>query len=154
MNTPHYSRIKENPETINAITGRSIYYGMRPWRCDDRFQDWLKSFTLLDSLGVQYAQLRTLYECAWSDPGKEPLDNYIRLGRSEVMYYVERYKSKMMRVGMWETYPYDQNAVRRIAEEDGVKMRVWRHQKELELESKSSKVDDAIHENIFSKKEK
>lgn len=147
--TPHFTRVKDRPESFNAITGRSIYYGMRPWRCDDRFQDWLKSFTNLDSVSVQYNLLRTMWQCSRSEQGDEPIDSYHRLGRSEVMFYVERYQSGMMRTGMWETYPYDQNELRRIAEEDGLKMRVWRHQRELEMESREGKIDEVLHRNIF-----
>ncbi|KPA79829.1 putative mitochondrial hypothetical protein [Leptomonas pyrrhocoris] len=149
--TPHFSRIKETPETLNPVTGRSIYYGMRPWRCDDRFQDWLKAFTCLDGVTVQYNLLKRFFRCARSDEGQEPIDNYHRLGRGEVMYYVERYQSRMMRTGVLETYPYDQNELRRIAEEDGLKMRVWRHQRELELESKEGKIDEVIHMNVMKR---
>lgn len=151
--TPHYTRIKDAPEAINAVTGRSIYYGMRPWRCDDRFQDWLKSFTCLDGVGVQFNLLQVFWQCARSEKGQEPIVNYHRLGRSEVMYFVERYRSGMMRTGVMETYPYDQNELRRIAEEDGLKMRVWRHQRELEMESKEGKIDEVLHMSVFRKKE-
>lgn len=146
--TPHYSRISDDAESINTVTGRSIYYGLRPWRCDDRFQDWLKSFTMLDGVVTQYHLLQLLWRCGRSEPGKEPLDNYHRLNRGEVMYYVERWRSGMVRSGMMETYPYDQSEVRRITEEDGLKMRVWRHQREMELESREGKIEEALQENI------
>ncbi|EPY31859.1 hypothetical protein STCU_03165 [Strigomonas culicis] len=128
---------------------------MRPWRCDDRFQDWMKSFTYLDSPAVQYSLLSRFWQCARSEEGEEPLEDYHRLGRSEVMFYVERSRSGMMRTGMWETYPYNQNDLRRIAEEDGLKMRVWRHQRELEIQSKEGKIDDALQNSVlgsFSKR--
>lgn len=151
---PHYSRVKDEPEALNAVTGRSIYYGMRPWRCDDRFHDWLAAFTHLDGVGVQYRLLHLLWDCGRSVEGSEPLDNYYRLGRKEVMYYVERYRSGMMRTRMMEPYPYDQNEVRRIVEEDGLKMRVWRHQRELELEAKEGKVDESIWQSVWAAKGK
>lgn len=150
-NTHHYTLIREEPEALNPITGRSIYYGMRPWRCDDRFQDWVKSFTCLDGLNTQYNLLKTLFACARSAEGEEPKDDYHRLGRSEVMFYVERYRSNMMRTGAFETYPYDQNELMRVTEEDGLKMRVWRHQREMELSAKEGKLEDFLRENVFSK---
>lgn len=76
--------------------------------------------------------------------------DYRRMGRGEVMYYVERYRSGMMRDGMWDTYPYDQNELRRIAEEDGLKMRVWRHQRELEMESREGKLDEALQSSVIN----
>lgn len=150
MRTPHYSRVADEPEALNPITGRSVYYGMRPWRCDDRFCDWLKSFTMLDSLSVQRSILRTFYRCARAESGNEPKDDYYRLSRAEVMYYTERSRCGMMRERLWETYPYDLTEVRRVGEDDGLKMRVWRHQRELELESREGKVDDALRASIFS----
>ncbi|CCW59912.1 unnamed protein product [Phytomonas sp. EM1] len=147
--TPHYYKVKDIPESLNPITGRSIYYGIRPWRCDDRFQDWLKSFISFDGIGVQFQLLKTLYKCIYSEKGAEPVDSYHRLGRSEVMFYVERYRSGMMRERFWETYPYDQNELVRIAEEDGMKMRVWRHQRELEIQSREGKLDELLQKSIF-----
>lgn len=147
--TPHYSLVKDDPEAINPVTGRSIYYGMRPWRCDDRFQDWLKSFTKFDSIPIQIGLLQTFFACARSEENEEPKNSYYRLGRGEVMFYAERYRSNMMRTGAFETYPYDQNELKRVAEEDGLKMRVWRHQRELELSAKEGKIDDIMQESIF-----
>lgn len=66
------------------------------------------------------------------------------------MYYTERSRCGMMRERLWETYPYDLTEVRRVGEDDGLKMRVWRHQRELELESREGKVDDALRASIFS----
>lgn len=147
---PHYSRVVDEPESLNVVTGRSIYYGMRPWRCDDRFQDLLLSFTHMDSLFLQFHLAKLLWRCSRSDRGAEPLDNYKRLGRGEVMFYVERYRSGMMRTGVFERYPYNQNELQRIIEEDGLKMRVWRHQRELEMESKEGKVDDVLRFNVVN----
>lgn len=136
------------------MTGRSIYYGMRPWRCDDRFQDWLKSFTCMDSIPIQYGLLKRLWDCARSEVGEEPKEDYYRLGRGEVMYYVERYKSGMVRSGAFDTYPYDQNELKRVAEEDGLRMRVWRHQREMEMSAKQGQVDDVIQQSIFGSQQK
>lgn len=55
----------------------------------------------------------------------------------------------MMRGGVLETYPYDQIELRRIAEEDGLGMRVWCHQRELEIESREGKLDNVLHLNVF-----
>ncbi|KEG13439.1 hypothetical protein DQ04_01001020 [Trypanosoma grayi] len=147
--TPHYSRVVDEPESLNVVTGRSIYYGMRPWRCDDRFQDLLASFTHLDSLSVQLHLMKLLWRCARSEGGAEPLDNYKRLGRGEVMFYVERHRSGMMRTGVLERYPYNQNELQRIIEEDGLKMRVWRHQRAMEMEAKEGKIDDLLSANVI-----
>eukprot|EP00796_Vickermania_ingenoplastis_P004913 gene4913-3525_t len=143
--TPHYTRVHDHPESLNPVTGRSVYYGMRPWRCDDRFQDFVKSFTCMDSPSIQFSLLKTFWRCARSEAGEEPKGDYYRLGREEVMFYVERYRSNMVRVGAFETYPYDQNELKRVSEEDGLKMRVWRHQREMELSAKQGKVEDVMH---------
>lgn len=147
--TPHYSRVADSPETINAVTGKSYFYGMRPWRCDDRFTDWLSSFTHMDGLGVQFALIQTLWRCASSQKGEEPLDDYYRLERSDVMMYVDRYRSGMMRTSYLERYPYDQNELRRVVEDDALRMRVWRHQRELELESREGRIDEVLHMNVM-----
>ncbi|ESL06292.1 hypothetical protein TRSC58_06036 [Trypanosoma rangeli SC58] len=152
--TPHYSRVADEAETINVVTGRSIYYGMRPWRCDDRFQDLLSSFLHMDSLVVQLHLAKLLWRCSRSEKGSEPLDGYKRLGRGEVMFYVDRYRSGMMRTGVFEKYPYNQNELQRIIEEDGLKMRVWRHQRELEIESKQGKIDDLLRMNVVKNTER
>lgn len=152
--TPHYTLVRDDPEALNPVTGRSIYYGMRPWRCDDRFQDWLKSFTKFESISVQISLLQTLWSCAWSENGEEPKNNYHSLGRGEVMFYTERYRSNMMRTSAFETYPYDQNELKRVAEEDGLKMRVWRHQRDIEIKAKEGKIDDILQEGIFGNEKK
>ncbi|KAH9582178.1 hypothetical protein LSM04_007025 [Trypanosoma melophagium] len=152
--TPHYSRVSDEPESLNVVTGRSIYYGMRPWRCDDRFQDWLISFMRMDSLLVQCHLLKLLWRCSRSENGAEPIDSYKHLGRGEVMFYVERYRSGMMRSGFFEKYPYNQNELQRIIEEDGLNMRVWRHQRELEMESKQGKIDDLLRMNVLKSTKK
>ncbi|CBH15473.1 uncharacterized protein TEOVI_000738900 [Trypanosoma equiperdum] len=148
--TPHYSRVVDAPEALNVVTGRSIYYGMRPWRCDDRFQDFMGSFLRLDSPVNQFQLAKLLWRCARSKSGEEPLDDYRWLGRKEVMFYVERYGSGMMRTGIFERYPYNQNELQRVMEEDGLRMRVWRHQRELEMESKQGKVDDLLRTNVMN----
>nr|CCC93614.1 conserved hypothetical protein [Trypanosoma congolense IL3000] len=149
-NTPHFSRVVDETESLNVVTGRRIYYGMRPWRCDDRFQDFLGSLFHLDSPVKQFQLARLLWRCARSKKGEEPSEDYRWLGRGEVMFYVERWRSGMMRTGMFERYPYNQNELQRIAEEDGLKMRVWRHQRELEMESKQGKLDDFLRANVMN----
>ncbi|ESS70126.1 hypothetical protein TCDM_14460 [Trypanosoma cruzi Dm28c] len=152
--SPHYSRVADAAESINVVTGRSIYYGMRPWRCDDRFHDLLSSFLNMDSLVVQLHLAGLLWRCSRSRKGSEPIDCYKRLGRGEVMYYVDRYRSGMMRTGYFDKYPYNQNELQRIIEEDGLKMRVWRHQRELEMESKEGKIDDLLRKNVMKNTER
>ncbi|KAG8341293.1 hypothetical protein ERJ75_000971900 [Trypanosoma vivax] len=146
--TPHYSRVVDVPESLNVVTGRSVYFGIRPWRCDDRFQDLSASLAHLDSPSVLLYRIKLLWRCARSAEGSEPLDNYGRIGRSEVMFYVERYRSGMMRNGFFEKYPYNQNELQRVMEEDGLKMRVWRHQRELEMQAKQGVIDDFLHTNV------
>jgi hypothetical protein len=70
------------------------------------------------------------------------------------MFYVERAKCGMMRSRLFERYPYDQQMVKRINEEDALKMRVWRHQRQLELESREGKIDDLIAKNVLEKKDR
>lgn len=147
--TPHFSRIADLPESINPITGRSLYYGLRPWRCDDRFMDWLAGFTSFASPFLQYELLARVRRCSKSAFGQEPDDDYLFLTRKEVMYYAERSKSGMVREKLFETYPYDQTALRKIAEDDALKMRVWRHQRQLELEAREGKIDDALADNVL-----
>jgi hypothetical protein len=151
--TPHYSVLNEKPSCLNPITGRSIFYGMRPYRCTDRFNDWLSSLATLDNPVKQYRILKVFFKCARSEVGKEPNDDYYYLSRRESIYFLERKMSGMMRDKMFETYPYDNHELRRIQEEDALKMRVWRHQRELELESKEGKVDEMILESVqYAKK--
>jgi hypothetical protein len=146
--TPHYSVLNEAPTALNPITGRSIYYGMRPYRCADRFNEWLSSLASGDNPLKQYRILKVFYKCARSEVGEEPKDPYFYLSRRESMYFLERKMSGMMRTKMFETYPYDNQEMKRIQEEDALKMRVWRHQRELELESKEGKVDEMILESV------
>lgn len=147
--SPHFSRVADIPEVLNPITGRSMFYGLRPWRCDDRFNDWLVSAANLANPKVQFHALKLFYQCAKSEYGKEPIDDYMYLTRKETMYYVERKMCGMMRDRLFETYPYDQDAVKRISEEDALKMRVWRHQRELELEAKEGKIDELLAANVL-----
>lgn len=147
--SPHYSRIADAPESINPITGRSLYYGLRPWRCDDRFMDWLNAFTNLANPKTQYQLLALMRKCAKSDVGKEPIDDYLYLTRRETMYYVERRLSGMIRERVFETYPYSSDALRKAAEQDAMKMRVWRNQRQLELEAKEGKIDELLVANVL-----
>ena len=151
--TPHFTVMNEKPACMNPITGRSIYYGMRPYRCTDRFNDWLSSLATLDNPAKQYRIFKVFVKCAVSNEGEEPKDDYFYLSRREAIFFLERKLSGMMRTKMFETYPYDNNELKRIQEEDALKMRVWRHQRELELESKEGKVEELIAESMqYTKK--
>ncbi len=126
---------------------------MRPYRCGDRFNDWLASLATLDNPVKQYRIIKLFYKCARSEPGEEPKEHYSYLSRRESLYFLERKMSGMMRDKMFETYPYDNSELRRILEEDALKMRVWRHQREVELESKEGKLDELISESMtYAKK--
>ena len=146
--TPHYSVLNETPACLNPITGRSIYYGMRPYRCTDRFNDWLSSLATLDNPVKQYRIFKVFVQCVRSKENEEPKDDYYYLSRREAIFFLERKMSGMMRTKMFETYPYDSNELKRIQEEDALKMRVWRHQRELEMESKDGKIDELISDSM------
>lgn len=141
--TPHYSRVIDPIESINPVTGRSIYYGARPWRCDDRFQDWLQSLWGM-RWGKTKIAWRTMRECASSEFGQQPTVPYETLGRQSVMYYVDRQDHGMIRDFMFEKYPFSSRDFVRVMTDDGTKMRVWRHQRELELEAKQGRVDELV----------
>jgi hypothetical protein len=140
---PHYSRVTDPVESVNPVTGRSLYYGARPWRCDDRFQDWLQSAWALRWEKSRRAW-RTLRECAGSEFGQQPTVPYETLGRQSVMYYVDRQDHGMIRDYMFEKYPFSSRDFVRVMTDDGTKMRVWRHQRELELEAKQGRVDEIV----------
>ena len=134
----HYSRVLDDSESINPVTGRSIYYAQRPWRCDDRVTDLLGSVIKMQpitSIANCYAVMR---RCAKSDVGAEPISDYNVLGKREVMFYVDRARSNMLRRRFFEVYPYDPYAVSRLQQEDGLRMRVWRRQREMELKEKDA----------------
>ena len=145
--------LNDKPSSLNPITGRSIYYGMRPYRCADRLNDWIASTACLDNPVKQFRLVKLFYQCARSEAEQEPKDDYTYLSRKESLFFLERKMSGMMRVRMFETYPYDNNELRRIQEEDALKMRVWRHQREVELVSKEGKIDELISESMtYAKK--
>lgn len=146
---PHYSRIADLPELLNPITGRSLYYGLMPWRCDDRFLDWWKGFSRFANPAVQLHLLSLARQCSSSEVGKEPLDDYTFMTRRDALYFAERYQSGMVRERMWSKYPYDQLSMARVQEEDALKMRVWRQQRQLELEAREGKIDDAVAANVL-----
>lgn len=150
--TPHFSRVADTPECINPVTGRSMYYGLRPWRCDDRAQDLLAAFVNMENVLTQARLMSVFWKCARAEPGKEPVDDYLYLTRKEVMYYVERRKCGMLRDVLLDPYPYNPEALKQIQEEDALKMRLWRHQRELEIQSKEGKVDDLIAGSVFDGK--
>lgn len=140
---PHYSRVIDPIETLNPVTGRSIYYGARPWRCDDRVHDWLQSLSAMRirKAGVAW---KTFLQCAYSNFGEQPTVPYETLQRQSVMYYVDRQDHGMIRDYMFEKYPFSTRDFVRVMTDDGTKMRVWRHQRELELEAKQGRVDEII----------
>lgn len=140
---PHYSRVVDPIETINPVTGRSVYYGARPWRCDDRFQDLLQSAWGFRGTSARIAW-QNLWDCAYSEFGQQPTAPYETLGRQSVMYYVDRQDHGMIRDYMFERYPFSSRDFVRVMTDDGTKMRVWRHQRELELEAKQGRVDELV----------
>jgi hypothetical protein len=111
--------------------------------------DWMTSLTNLANPKQQYQLLSLMRKCAKSEVGKEPIDDYMYLSRRETMYYVERKLCGMMRENVFETYPYSTEALRKAAEEDAMKMRVWRHQRQLELEAKEGKIDELLISNVL-----
>lgn len=147
--TPHFTRVTDLVENINPVTGRSVHYGLRPWRCDDRFQDFLLTVIRFEGLGATGRTWSTFRQCYRSEFGQEPRDDYQSLSRREIMFYVDRYEAGMMRDSLWERYPYNVREVARVATEDGTKMRVWRHQRELEMEAKEGRLDDMIQQNVL-----
>ena len=157
----HYSflRPEDLPDLRNPLTGRSMNYGSNPWRCDDRFQDWLKSAMHFDSLFLGFHQLRVLWDCRTSNVGEEPKEDYYRLLPSEVTYYVERKKEGMLRDHYSDRYKWDSLDLFRVLQEDSLKIRVYRRQKTLEVEAKEGVVEDLIANNVmaqvaFKKKQK
>jgi hypothetical protein len=151
---PHYSRVVDPIETLNPVTGRSIYYGARPWRCDDRVHDWLQSLVALRWKKSKIAW-RNLMDCSYSNFGEQPTCPYETLQRQTVMYYVDRQDHGMIRDYMFEKYPFSTRDFVRVMTDDGTKMRVWRHQRELELEAKQGRVDEIIAGGVLpAKKEK
>ncbi len=148
---PHYSRVVDPIESINPVTGRSIYYGSRPWRCDDRLHDWLQSIAGF-RWGKARIAWRTLMECAYSEFGQQPTTPYETLARQTVMYYVDRQDHGMVRDFMFERYPFSTRDFVRVMVDDGTKMRVWRHQRELELEAKQGRVDEIITSAVLPAK--
>lgn len=148
---PHYSRVVDPIETLNPVTGRSIYYGARPWRCDDRVHDWLQSLVALRWKKSKIAW-RNLMDCAYSEFGGQPTCPYETLQRQTVMYYVDRQDHGMVRDYMFEKYPFSTRDFVRVMTDDGTKMRVWRHQRELELEAKQGRVDEIIAVGVLPPK--
>ena len=150
---PHYSRVIDPIETLNPVTGRSIYYGARPWRCDDRVHDWLQSLVAMRFKKGKIAW-RNLMDCAYSEFGEQPTCPYETLQRQSVMYYVDRQDHGMVRDYMFEKYPFSTRDFVRVMTDDGTKMRVWRHQRELELEAKQGRVDEVIAGGVLPKTKK
>eukprot|EP00760_Papus_ankaliazontas_P030579 PhM_4_TR490/c0_g1_i1/m.65230 len=131
---PHFSRVDEDEvESTNPITGRSYYFGQRPWRCDDRAVDLFSAVVKVEGFAKIRRAYHSLNKCRKSPIGGEPTDNYVSLTKKEVLFYVDRAKSGMLRDNYLERYPYDPYQVSRQQQEDGIRMRVWRRQREMEL---------------------
>jgi hypothetical protein len=141
---PHYSQVIDPVDTINPITGRSIYYGSRPWRCDDRFQDWLATFFKTRDYQTVRNTWKTFMQCTRSEYGAQPTTPYESLERREIMFYVDRAEHDMIRDRFWQRFPWSVREPALILMNDGTKMRVWRHQREMELEAKEGRVEELI----------
>lgn len=144
VRTPHYSLVTDPVETVNPVTGRSLYYGARPWRCDDRLQDFTTTLFKLRSFSNIRETLSVFVKCARSDFGEQPTVPYVALQRQEVMFYLDRHDNGMIRDYCFERYPYNTRDVGRVQTEGGTRMRVWRHQRELELEAKRGRVEELL----------
>ena len=144
---PHYSKVTDPVESINPITGRSLYYSARPWRCDDRFQDFFCVMMKYRDWPMMKQTWGTFMRCAYSDYGAQPTTPYVALDRREIMFYVDRAEHDMIRDRFWQRYPWTAREPSRIMMDDGNKMRVWRHQRELEMEAKEGHVEDMIVAN-------
>jgi hypothetical protein len=103
--------------------------------------------------GIRYTW-SLMRKCSKSEYGQEPTDNYYSLARREVMFYVDRYEAGMLRDRFFERYPYNVKEIARVSHEDGTRMRVWRHQRELELEAKEGKLDEMINSSVKPEKSK
>lgn len=151
--SPHYTTILDPVEGTNPVTGRSPHFGARPWRCDDRVMDWLGSLTMFRWEDTKIAW-RNFMSCAKADYEDQPTVPYQVLTRNEVMFYVDRLENGMIRRHMFEQYPFSTRDIARVAMQDGTKMRVWRHQRELELEAKQGRVEELISLNVTGVKPK
>lgn len=147
---PHFSMLDEDASLTNPITGKSVYFGLYPWRCSDRLTDWYQSLISLDGPSTQLHHFRTTRACSSSALGDEPLDPYIRLPKSTALYFKERADAGMMRMRFWEQYPFDLTDVKTIGETDAVRMRTWRQQRHLEEVAKADTVEDLIRSSVLS----
>ncbi len=150
---PHYTKIHVEEgariETINPVTGKSIFYGIRPWHCMDRVEEWAASWYTKGSTWKDVSETwQLLKKCKASKLGEEPLDDYRFLDKKEVMFFVDRYKAGMIREEVFEPYPYNIREVQRVMHEDSTKMKVWRHQRILELDSKDGRLEDTISTSV------
>lgn len=145
---PHYSLISNEEITskINPVTGRSAFFGLRPWRCADRFEDATLS-VMSHPFQTPHA-LRLLFQCAQSKVGEEPTEHYTALKKTNVVYYVDRAANNMIRPTMWERSSFDPNELQRIYSEDNARMHLWKTQKRLEAEGKAGLLDQWMVSNI------
>ena len=147
---PHYSLVVDPVETVNPVTGHSLYYGMRPWRCSDRLEDLHDAVLLWSPSGAREAW-RLFRRCAMSSFGEQPLDPYVALGRDRVMFFVDRMDHGMIRDCYFQKKAWSWADTQRVVNEDAMKMRTWRTQRELEMDAKRGKVDAAIHDSVWAR---
>eukprot|EP01064_Diplonema_japonicum_P000366 TRINITY_DN1025_c0_g2_i1.p1 TRINITY_DN1025_c0_g2~~TRINITY_DN1025_c0_g2_i1.p1 ORF type:complete len:233 (+),score=23.81 TRINITY_DN1025_c0_g2_i1:61-699(+) len=98
---PHYSLIKY-PVDIRNNNNEPRYYGERPWRCNDRWEDCVASLS-----GGRFPPISVFVKCSRSEPGEEPAIPYKSLSRHTVEYYAERGQRGNIRKGQKEKYPWD-----------------------------------------------
>lgn len=146
---PHFTRLPDKADLTNPVTGKSVYYGLNPWRCSDRLTDWLHSMNSFDWPRVHLHHARTVMACASSALGDEPVVPYTRLPKSMALFYKERAESGMMREHFWEKYPFQMLQMREVSEGDAVRMRTYRQQRHLEEVAKHDHVDDLIKASVL-----
>lgn len=144
----HFSRLEDTPDTTNPVTGKSVYFGLFPWRCSDRVSDWRRAISNFDGPRKQLHHFRLLRQCSRSALGDEPLDDYAHLPLAQAIYFKERASAGMMRERFWGRYPFELRDIKRLGEADGVRMRTWRQQRHLEEVARNDQIDDLIKASV------
>ena len=144
---PHYTQVVDPIDSINLVTGRSIFHGQRPWRCADRMDDFLMCLTSFSS--HTRTSFRHFRKCISSDFGEQPTDPYFSLSKDYIMYYVDRMDHGMIRDQFWERNLFSWSASYRTRHEDTFKMRTWRAQRELEVEAKHGAVESVMANSMW-----
>eukprot|EP01059_Diplonema_ambulator_P022988 TRINITY_DN38361_c0_g1_i1.p1 TRINITY_DN38361_c0_g1~~TRINITY_DN38361_c0_g1_i1.p1 ORF type:complete len:212 (+),score=42.44 TRINITY_DN38361_c0_g1_i1:151-786(+) len=98
---PHWSQITY-PVDIRTGQGIPKYYGDRPWRCNDRFDDVMASIFYF-----RVPPLLVALRCGFGSPGSEPTVPYTSLSRHDAEYYAERRQRGNIREYLTEKYPWD-----------------------------------------------